>query len=154
MTKGVWKTFNVINGMPWIVVEFCRYKRIVEMMTYFLLLHKLHDVMHTFFIIIVFFFIVDVSINIQIWNLITENIALNKPARADLYIFQYTSVQSGACCRRSKIWSVFFWTTVCDIRSRAINSRIAGRSGTSYQYSPRLYTVHEGKYDLGYGFEN
>lgn len=80
MTKGVWKTFNVINGMPWIVVEFCRYKRIVEMMTYFLLSHKLHDVMHTFFIIIVFFFIVDFSINIQIWNLITENVALKKPA--------------------------------------------------------------------------
>lgn len=80
MTKGVWKTFNVINGMPWIVVEFCRYKRIVEMMTYFLLSHKLHDVMHTFFIITVFFFIVDFSINIQIWNLITENVALKKPA--------------------------------------------------------------------------
>lgn len=57
VTKVVWKTYmyNIINGMRWIFVEFCRYEIVVEMNTYLLLSHKLHYNMYTVLIVIIFF---------------------------------------------------------------------------------------------------
>lgn len=51
----------------------------VEVITYLLLLHKLHyDTGSNIYSI--FYWIIYVSIIIRIWNLITENVALNKTA--------------------------------------------------------------------------
>ena len=57
---------------------------------------------------------------------------------------------SRACCERRVQKSDLGRRTVCGVKIRSNNSRVAGGSRRCAEYTPRRYTIYDGQQSVGY----